>query len=295
VQRGLRLKKAGNAIVTVLGGREIHPINVRVGGFYRTPTRAELVALLPELRRARDDAREALRWTSTFAFPDVTRDYELVALRHPDEYPILDGRVVSSRGLDLDVHDYDAHFVEAQAPWSNALRSTIRGRGSYLCGPLARFNLSFDRLLPEVQELAHAVGLVVPCTNPFRSILVRMLEIVQALEEAIRIIEDYEVPSEPAVVPAIRAGTGYGATEAPRGLLYHRYTIDDEGTIVEAQIVAPTSQNQLSIEGDLHAIAGELAAMPHAEATLLAERSVRNHDPCISCATHFLTLNIEAT
>jgi sulfhydrogenase subunit alpha len=295
VQRGLRLKKAGNAIVAVLGGREIHPINVRVGGFYRAPTRAELAALLPELRVARDDAREALRWTSTFAFPSVERDYELVALRHPDEYPILEGRIVSSQGLDLDVRDYDAHFVEAQAPWSTALRSTIRGRGNYLCGPLARFNLSFDRLLPEVQELAHAVGLEVPCMNPFRSILVRLLEIVQAFEEAIRIIEAYEVPSEPAVVPTVRAGTGYGATEAPRGLLYHRYTIDDAGTIVEAQIVAPTSQNQLSIESDLYAIAGELAAMPHAEATVLAERSVRNHDPCISCATHFLTLNIEAT
>ena len=158
----------------------------------------------------------------------------------------------------------------------------IRGRGSYLCGPLARFNLSFDRLLPEVQELARSIGLAAPCRNPFRTLLVRMLEIVQAFEEAIGIIESYEVPSEPAVVPTIRAGTGYGATEAPRGLLFHRYTIDDEGTIVAARIVAARPQNQLSIEGDLYAIAGELAALPHAEATALAERSVRNHDPCIS-------------
>jgi coenzyme F420-reducing hydrogenase alpha subunit len=194
------------------------------------------------------------------------------------------------------VRDYDAHFVETQAPYSHALRSMIRGRGSYLCGPLARFNLNFDRLLPEVQELAGSVGLAVPCKNPFRTLLIRMLEIVQALAEAIRIIEHYKTPVAPALLPAsLRAGTGYAATEAPRGLLYHRYTIDAEGAILEAQIVPPTSQNQLAIEDDLRALAPELAALALPEATALAERAVRNHDPCISCATHFLTLDLEAT
>lgn len=294
VQKGLSIKKAGNSLMTALGGREIHPVNVRVGGFYRAPTRDELTALLPALAQAEDDATEALRWMATFTYPDVERDWELVALRSPTEYPILDGRIVSTRGLDIPVRAYDDVFVEQQAPYSNALRSTVRGRGSYLCGPLARFDTSFDRLLPEVRALAASIGLTPPCRNPFRSLLVRMVETIQALAEARRIIEAYRPPGEPAVRPdALRAGTGYGVSEAPRGLLYHRYSLDDEGTITDAQIVAPTSQNQLAIEDDLRAIAGQLATLPHDEATRMAERTVRNHDPCISCATHFLTLTIE--
>lgn len=293
VKRGLRLKKAGNSLVALLGGREIHPVNVRVGGFYRTPTRAELETLLPELRWAREAAAEALAWMASFKFPQLERDYELVALRHPDEYPFCEGRVISSRGLDIDVHDYDAHFVEEQAPYSSALRSRRRGHGAYLCGPLARFNLNFDQLHPEVQELARRIGLVPPCRNPFRMLLVRMVEITQAFTEAIHIIESYAPPAAPFVDAPLRAATGFGATEAPRGLLYHRYTLDDAGNILDARIVPPTSQNQLSIEADLFDLAPVLAALPLEQATHRAEQAVRNHDPCISCATHFLTLRVE--
>src|SRR5690606_9038370 len=139
VNKGLRIKKVGNAIVTALGGREIHPVNVRVGGFYRAPSREDLAALLPELRWPRRPAAACLGWLSTLPFPELERDYELVALRHPDEYAICEGRIVSSKGIDIDVREYDAHFEESHASWSNALRSLVRGRGSYLCGPLARF------------------------------------------------------------------------------------------------------------------------------------------------------------
>jgi sulfhydrogenase subunit alpha len=293
VRRGLRIKKAGNAILTLLGGREIHPINVRVGGFYRAPTRAELETLLPELRWAQGAAAESLQWMAGFDFPTLERDYELVALRHPDEYPFCEGRLVSSRGLDIDIREYDAHFTEEQAPYSSALRSRINGRGAYLCGPLARFNLNFDQLFPEVQELARRAGLMPPCRNPFRMLLVRMVEIAQAFTEAIRIIEDYVPPVGPFVEAAPRAATGYGCTEAPRGFLYHRYTLDEAGTILDAKIVPPTSQNQLSIEEDLFALAPVLAALPLDQATHRAEQAVRNYDPCISCATHFLTLRVE--
>ncbi len=293
VRQGLRMKKAGNAIVALLGGREIHPVNVRVGGFYRTPTRQELEALLPELRWGRDAAADALSWFAELEMPTLERDYEFVALRHPDEYPFCEGRLVSSRGLDIDIHDYDQHFREEQAPYSHALRSQIVGRGAYLCGPLARFNLNYDRLDPEVQELARRVGLTPPCRNPFRMLLVRLLEMAQAFTEAVRLIETYVPPDAPYVEIAPRASTGYGGSEAPRGFLYHRYTMDDAGTIVDAQIVPPTAQNQLSIEQDLRELAPRLALLPLPEATHLAEQAVRNYDPCISCATHFLTLRIE--
>jgi len=293
VKKGLRIKKAGNTIVEVLGGRAIHPVNVRVGGFYRAPARTELEALLPELRWGRDACAESLIWMSKLSFPALERDYEFVALRHPSEYPFCEGEVVSSKGLAIELSEYDAHFAEEQVPHSNALHSRIRGRGAYLCGPLARFNLNFDRLYPEVQRLAADIGLTVPCRNPFKNILVRLIEMTQAFEEAIRVIENYEAPSHSFVEAAPREATGFGGTEAPRGFLYHRYRLDAEGAIIDAKIVPPTSQNQLSMEEDLFELAAELARLPHREATHRAEQAIRNHDPCISCATHFLTLRVE--
>ena len=293
VQKGLRLKKAGNGLVELVGGRAIHPINVRVGGFYRSPRKNELEAILPELRFGLGASAECLEWMASFEFPAFERDYELVALRHEQEYPFNEGRIVSSQGLSIAVSDYDRHFQEEQVPRSNALHSRRVGGGAYLCGPLARFNLNFDKLSPELQALAGRAGLTVPCKNPFKNILIRLLETAHAFEEAIRIIEHYEPPEQPCVEVKVRAGTGYGATEAPRGLLYHRYSIDEAGNILSAQIVPPTSQNQLSIEGDLCELAPDLARLPLEAATLRAEQAIRNHDPCISCATHFLKLEIE--
>lgn len=296
VKKGLRIKKAGNAIVELLGGREIHPINVRIGGFYRVPSKKELETLLPELRWGKDACAESLVWMSRFSFPAFERDYEFVALRHDSEYPFCEGRVVSSKGMNIALPDYDANFAEEQVPHSNALHSRIVGRGAYLCGPLARFNLNFDRLSPDIQKLAASVGLTVPCLNPFKNILVRLVEMAHAFEEAIQVIESYVPPAEPFVEPAVvRAATGFGGTEAPRGFLYHRYSLDEVGTILDAKIVPPTSQNQLSMEEDLFELASDLARLPHSEATHRAEQTIRNHDPCISCATHFLTLKVERT
>jgi sulfhydrogenase subunit alpha len=293
VKCGLRIKKAGNAIVTLLGGREIHPINVRVGGFYRAPSREELEVLLPELAWAEGAVRESLEWLSSFTFPDFERDYEFVALRHPDEYPFCEGRIVSSKGLDIAIGQYDAHFEEHQVPHSTALHARIRGRGPYFCGPLARFNLNFDRLQDVAKEAAIAIGLPVPCRNPFKSILARGIEMLHAFAEASAIIRAYAPPERPFVDVPTRAGTGYGATEAPRGLLYHRYSVDETGTITDACIVPPTSQNQKTIEDDLFQMAPVLAELSHRDATWRAEQAVRNYDPCISCSTHFLTLEIE--
>jgi len=293
VRMGLRMKKAGNAILALLGGREIHPVNVRVGGFYRAPARGELDALLPELRWGREAAAESLQWAAGFDFPALDRNYELVALRHPTEYAVLDGRIASSSGLDIDVSEYDAHFVEEQVDYSTALRSRFNGHGPYLCGPLARFSLNFDRLSPAIQDLARGVGLTPPCRNPHRSILVRLVEIAHAFEQAINIIERYEPPPAPFVDAPPRASTGFGATEAPRGLLFHRYSMDGAGTLTDAKLVPPTSQNQLAIEADLFELAPQLAAIPLDDARHRAELAVRNHDPCISCATHFLKLKVE--
>jgi coenzyme F420-reducing hydrogenase alpha subunit len=292
VKTALRIKKIGNHIMTVIGGREVHPINVRVGGFYRAPTKRELLALVDDLEWARDAAREMVRFTAGLTFPELEKDYEFVALRHPDEYPFNEGRLVSNKGLDIDIEDYNTHFVEQHVAHSTALHSVLRERGAYFVGPLARYNLNFDKLPKTVQKLAREVGVLPPVTNPFKSIVVRSLETLYACEEALRLIDQYEMPEQPYVEVTPRASTGHGCTEAPRGILYHRYTIDDEGAIVTAQIVPPTSQNQKTIEDDLWKFVEKALDLPQDELVIRCEQAVRNYDPCISCSVHFLKLDI---
>jgi coenzyme F420-reducing hydrogenase alpha subunit len=290
VTRGLALKQTGNAVVALLGGREIHPINVRVGGFYRVPSKRELATLVEPLERAREDALGMLRWVKGFAIPDFQRDYQFVALRHPREYPFNEGRLVSNLGLDVPAADFERHFVEEHVEHSNALQGAVRDGRPYLVGPLARYSLNFDRLPPPVQEAARGAGLGPVCRNPFQSILVRAVETLWAVDEALRIVAAYEPPDTPAVPVEPCAGTGVGATEAPRGLLVHRYRIEADGGITEARIVPPTSQNQKSIEEDLWRFVEPRLDLDDQQLTWQCEQVVRNHDPCISCATHFLRL-----
>jgi sulfhydrogenase subunit alpha len=293
VEQGLRLKKIGNAIVTLLGGREIHPISAAVGGFYKTPARSQLRALESDLEWAIEAALDTVKLVAGFDFPDFDHDYEFVALSHPDEYPFNEGRLVSNRGLNIDSAEYEDHFVEQHVKYSNALHSVVRGRGSYLVGPLARFNLNFDKLPAQALEAAQAARLVPPVRNPFRSIVVRAVELVFACVEALRVICAYEPPAQPRVEAPRRSGLGQAVTEAPRGILYHRYALDEEGLIVAAKIVPPTSQNQKRIEDDLREFAAQVASWPLEEATWKCEQAIRNYDPCISCATHFLKLKVE--
>ncbi len=293
-EQGLALKKAGNTIVTVVGGREIHPVNVRVGGFYRMPSKRELRrALVDQLERGREIAVETVRWTANFTFPDVDWDPELVALSEPGRYPIDLGRIVSNRGLDIAPAQFGAHVVEEHVEHSNALHAKIRDRGNYLCGPVSRYNLASGELWPLAREAAAGAGLGERCTHPFRSIIVRSVELVQAFDEALAIIDAYEPPDAPAVEVTPRHAVGHGATEAPRGMLYHRYEIDEDGTILDARIVPPTSQNQSSIEEDLRAVVQRHVHLDDDELRHVCEQAIRNHDPCISCATHFLDLTVE--
>jgi sulfhydrogenase subunit alpha len=295
VQRALALKKIGNELLRLLGGREIHPINARVGGFYRVPSRAELAPLAEALKHARDQAVETLRWTAGFPFPELTRDYEFVALRHPDEYPMNAGRIVSSAGLDIAAADYENEFIERQVPYSTALRSISKERGVYLVGSMARYALNRDRLPADIRALADEVGLEPICRNPFRSILVRGVEVIYACDEALRLIAGYQPPSRPFVPPEPRASIGYACTEAPRGILYHRYRLDAGGTILEASLVPPTAQNQDVIEEDLRVVATAGLALDEETLKARCEQSIRNHDPCISCAAHFLKLQVYRT
>jgi sulfhydrogenase subunit alpha len=293
VERALHMKKTGNEVMRVVGGREIHPINVKVGGFYRVPAKRELAGLVEDLERAREFALATVRFTAGLDFPDFEQDYELVSLAEPGIYPIDRGRLVSNRGLDIAASEYQQHFVEEHVEWSNALHSRLIERGNYLVGPLARYALNAEALSPLAKEAAAEAGLDPSERNPFRSIVIRSVELVYAADEALRLIAEYEEPDAPAIEVPPRAGVGHGASEAPRGILWHRYELDDEGTILDARIVPPTSQNQKTIESDLRGFVERHIDLPDDELSLRCEQAIRNYDPCISCATHFLKLEVD--
>lgn len=292
VEKGLQLKKTGNQIVDLLGGRAVHPVNVKVGGFYRAPRKQELMSLRPALEKAKAIALETVLWTGGLSYPDFEQDYELVSLRHPDEYPFNEGDLVSNKGLNIQVQHYEDHFEEIHVQHSTALHSKLKERSTYLTGPIARIANAWEQLTPMAKAAAEKAGLTPDCRNPFKSISARSVEMLYACEEAIRIINGYQMPKQPASELSPRAGTGCACTEAPRGSLYHRYNLDENGKILEAKIVPPTSQNQPTIENDLRAFVSDRTDLPDDELTWQCEQAVRNYDPCISCSTHFLKVKI---
>lgn len=292
VERGLALKKSGNAILEFVGGRAIHPVNTRVGGFHRAPTKVEFAPLAEQLKRALDAALETVRWVAGFSFPDVELPYEMLAVHDPERYAIDHGELATAGGRSFPARDFLDHVVEHQVPYSTALHARLDD-AYYLTGPIARYTINYAQLSALAREAATAAGLGETCHNPFRSIVVRAVEIVYAIDEALRIINEYERPAPPAIDVPARAGVGHGVSEAPRGLLYHRYELDEDGVIRTATIIPPTSQNQAAIEDDLRNSVSAHLSLDDAALTALCERTIRNYDPCISCSTHFLDLTIE--
>lgn len=292
VERGLSLKKAGNQLMEFVGGRAIHPINVRLGGFYSVPTRSEFAPIAEQLRRALDNALATVEWVSRFEFPDLELDHEFLALAAPGRYAIENGTIARSAGPSFPVADFAAHVVESQVPHSTALHATLDG-GRYLTGPMARFSLNSSSLSPIAAQAAAQAGLSAVCRNPFRSIVVRAVEVVYAIEESLRIIGEYQRPARPFVDVPARAGVGHGVSEAPRGLLYHRYRIGEDGLVSAAELIPPTSQNQAAIEADLARLVSDNLALDDAVLTALCEQLIRSYDPCISCSAHFLTLTVQ--
>ncbi len=299
VERGLRIKRTGNLVMATVGGRAVHPVNVRVGGFYSAPDPAAIAALAEPLRLALDDALATVEWVAGFDFPDVRGEYRFVALRDDGRYPVDRGRPSSSDGLDVSPSDFAELVVEEHVPRSTALHARLAGTDAYLTGPLARYAVNSGVLPPTAAGAARSAGLGPVVTNPFRSIVVRAVELVFACEEALRLVEAYVPPDPPAVAVGPPAGattvTGVGVTEAPRGLLFHRYEVAGDGTIVEARITPPTSQNQLTIESDLRRVVEAGLDLDDAALQWRCEQAVRNHDPCISCAAHFLDVSVVRT
>lgn len=292
IRRGLMLQGLGNELMRMLGARSVHPVGIKVGGFHHAPHPYEVKTMLDKLHAAVPEAEALIKWTATIPVPQDEQYFTCVSLRHPDEYPVHVGKIISSSGLDIEPPEYEQHFAEHQEPHSTALYSLMQNK-PYLVGPLARVNLNQDRLPPQVQQLLLQTGISWPSRNMFNSIVARAVEVYYAILEAIRLLENYH-PAEPSVAVIPRAGTGYGCSEAPRGVLWHRYEVDENGLIVSTKIVPPTSQNQARIEEDLY-ISLTAFGLEHAdnELRLHCEKVIRNYDPCISCATHFLRFTTE--
>lgn len=292
LSRGLKLQSLGNQLIRLFGGRSVHPVGVRVGGFYKAPDREAAADLADKLADAIPDAVDLANWIAEIEIPPVEQDVTSVSLRHPSEYPMIGDRIIASDGLDIPLEAFAQHFPEQHLPHSTALHATYNGK-PYLVGPLARLNLNLDRLPAETLKLIARTGIAFPSRNMYHSMLARAFEIHIALLEAVRLLRNYRMPDICWQEHSPQAGVGFGATEAPRGLLWHRYETGSDGLIRSATIVPPTSQNQARIEED---IARTLTALglDQSEDTLRfeAERVIRNYDPCISCATHFLRVNV---
>jgi sulfhydrogenase subunit alpha len=293
VRRGLKLQELGNALIRFLGGRSVHPVGARVGGFYHAPTLEQAAQLRAKLEAALPEARDLVHWCAALAVPDDAQEFECVCVASDDgAYPILGTRLVSSHGLDIDLAAFEQEFAEIHVAHSTALHCLHRGQ-PYLVGPLARMNLHSQRLPASVRQVAQETGIAWPSKNMFHSLVARAVEILFAIEEALRLLAAYRVPDAPFVDVVPRAGLGFGVSEAPRGVLWHRYALDAQGQIVQARIVPPTSQNQARIEQDLRASLTRLGLEKSDQTLRLhAETVIRNYDPCISCATHFLDLRV---
>lgn len=293
VQRALRIKKLGNSIVSLLGGRAVHPVGLCVGGFHRLPEASAVAELLPEVEACCDDMVElTLFLAENVEFPDLDRDYEFVALCPEDGYPMNLGRIKSNKGLDVEQDAFGEMVVEQHVAHSTALHSILKGRGAYMVGPLARLNLCHEQLHPRAAELVpkivKAIGKKLPWQNNFLSLLARGLETVHALALAADLMRNYKRPAQCRIPITHRAGHGGHGTEAPRGVCWHEYDVADDGSITRAHIMPPTAQNQITIEEDLAEFARRVTDLPDEEAALKCEHLIRNYDPCISCSVHFL-------
>jgi coenzyme F420-reducing hydrogenase alpha subunit len=301
VRRGLKLQALGNELLRLFGARSVHPVGARIGGFYKAPSTDAASAMLAKLREALPQADALLRWVAQLPLPDDDQLFISVALRHPGEYPFNEGLLMSSHGLDIPIERFHDHFREIHVAHSTALHGRHFPEGyrdgddgvPYLVGPLARLNLNYDRLPYATQRLLAECGASFPSRNMFHSVVARAAELHFAISEAIAILEHYR-PEQPSYREAkAKAGVGYGCTEAPRGMLWHRYELDSDGLVVNATITPPTSQNQARMEEDLKNSLGVFGLEKDDSALRLrGEQVIRNYDPCISCATHFLKLHV---
>ena len=285
IARFIRMKNVMNLLTGLIGGRPLHPVTHLPGGFTSIPNQDEFGEVLEKLKSIRPDTEQVVRDVAAFELPDFHAPCEHVALHGPEAYAINGGRIVSDRGLDITIDEYDAHFKEREVPYAFAKQSALEGSSIFRVGALSRLNNKFDKLQERTRSLADEVGLSPPDDNPFHNNLAQSLEVVDGIEQCIQILESTRFEDE-ELYAAPEAGAGGAATEAPRGLLYHWYKIDRSGVVEQAKIVTPTSHNFLVIERDLKDLVAQYQDLDRAKLQLLCEQLIRAYDPCFSCSVH---------
>ncbi len=289
VERALRLKMLANDICDVVGGRRMHPTRTVVGGFTMLPEKEELLQISKRLENSADDLMKSAELFGSLQIPDFTRETEFVSLQGTTGYPFIGGGLLSSDGVQMQEHEYLKMSNEYCVDKSTSKWSKL-SRDSFAVGALARFNNNFDFLHPLAKEVAGNLGLSPVNQNPYMNNMAQLVECVHVVMDAIDLIEDLLSSDwqEPRQVVKPQKGLGVGAVEVPRGILYHSYDFDDEGRIIKADCVIPTSQNNANIHYDIVALAAQCAAEGKSDQEIekLAEMLVRAYDPCISCSVH---------
>ncbi len=289
VQRAARLKLLANDCCDVIGGRRLHPTRTVVGGFTMLPDKYQLEQLRQRLETSMADLEQSAELFASFAIPDFSRETEFVSLKGKGSYPFIGGSLVSTDGVELPENEYlqmtNEYCVEnSTSKWSRL------SRDSFAVGSLARLNNNFAHLHPSAQEVAKGLGLAPVNHNPFMNNVAQLVECVHVVQDAIRLIRELTAAEWQEVRQQVtpQAGTGVAAVEVPRGILYHCYECDQDGRIVKADCVIPTSQNHANIQHDIQALADNYAKKGSSdkEIELLAEMLVRAYDPCISCSVH---------
>jgi sulfhydrogenase subunit alpha len=286
VKRGLRLKKLGNDISDLVGGRAVHPVTAVVGGFTALPDKNKLQIIRKRLLEAKKDANDTVDLLSTIEIPQFIRKCEHLAISNTKTYAINTGRFRSTEGLNIHESEYRDYISEKQVPYSTALHSHIKTRDSFMVGPLPRVNLNFGQLSSDAKEAAKRSGVKFPNFNPFISHLARAIEVVHNIDESIEIIDRLPLKEEEKKEITCRAGFGAAITEAPRGSLYHSYLLDNNGIVQKADLVPPTAHNANNVEKDMHEFLLTILDEPIEEIKRKCEMLVRAYDPCISCSTH---------
>jgi sulfhydrogenase subunit alpha len=292
VRQALRLKMIGNELLKAIGGRSVHPVNACVGGFYRWPAVELIHNLIPDIEWARQASIDTVKWAASLNYPDFERDYQFVALNRIDDYAVYDGDILSSSGQRISPVEFEKYYLESHVERSTALHSHTATNETYFVGPLARLNLNYRKLRPMARQAIREIGLKFPLLNPYKGLIARAIELVHVCDLATELANAYQPQGSSFKEIRLIPGEGVGVSEAPRGLLYHRYVVDEQGFIRFAKITPPTAQNFAQMESDLWALAPSAINQPQEEASLSFEHLLRSYDPCISCSTHFLKLRV---
>ncbi len=297
VKTVLRLHRTANEMSNLICGRTTHPQRMLPGGFSKIPTMKELLALRQKLQESIPSLQAAAELFKSLAdkLPNFKRETEFIALTDPNEYALYDGKVASSDTGSAPAKEYLAFTNEYVVPQSTA-KWAKHIRESYMVGALARLNINYKRLSPMAKETADAFNLIPMCYNPFMNSIAQLVEVVHSVEDSIRLINELEatgLKSQPDYnLPEIKvkAGSGVGAVEVPRGILFHDYTYNERGICTKANCVIPTNQNHGNIQQDMNALVPKIAQKPQKEIELTLEMLVRAYDPCISCSTHVVKI-----